>query len=647
MSAHLANVYASLLRRYGESYTLIYTEPSSYLSKIVGREECDGKVVFLYLEDRSKLPNVYESPTKLLLKNNENAGKTDMDLTGSPLKDDCVVEAIEDISINIHLEALNPWQLQEECHKGINVEKARAILCKEELQATDPDATGSIWILCNGADVEKTLMLQYEFVSGYFSRGIITYLGMIPAFEVNTQSLMRQHLALISRNILPQVETYIENTYQIKSHISVCCSWSSTAALPSLVDLTSCDVTLRQTFRLSSCNELTEDFMNQLRILTVIRNDILAYKSLVNVDAEGRNEALVYRCGCGIDMDELRENINKAVTEIAGFGEIDSAESGIECDIEAVVQRVKFRRLTDLTDKLWEILKRCSSYKDLKMAFTILFKCAAHCNIVNTPTNKNRLAEIITEVANRRLAIPCLTGTEPLELLLEIGLEKLYKDYELIFDESKICSANDLKSKSLFDSRHNDENEVMPNVRKSLRNAVRPDAVAMRKTLLHNTAKGANKFLHEDGVGFKNSNFDEIETAERLAKLLQVHCALEHLLMIHVNLNLSNVYSEVCEQLLRKPPRFHDNIDERLVDEIEISLSAHDVREHLEGKDPHVRRICMRSKNKFREVKSTFYYNMDNICPPKISECFQAEEKDITKENTYYSWLYRKIKTLH
>lgn len=57
-------------------------------------------------------------------------------------------------------------------------------------------------------------------------------------------------------------------------------------------------------------------------------------------------------------MGELRESINNAVTEIAGLGEMDSAESGSKCDIESVVQRIKFRRLTDLTDKLWEILKR-------------------------------------------------------------------------------------------------------------------------------------------------------------------------------------------------------------------------------------------------------------------------------------------------
>jgi protein zwilch len=55
------------------------------------------------------------------------------------------------------------------------------------------------------------------------------------------------------------------------------------------------------------------------------------------------------------------------------------------------------------------------------------------------------LAEIIREVGQNRLAIPVLTGTECMELLLEIGLEKVTKDYQYIFTESKIYNLNDLK----------------------------------------------------------------------------------------------------------------------------------------------------------------------------------------------------------
>jgi len=60
------------------------------------------------------------------------------------------------------------------------------------------------------------------------------------------------------------------------------------------------------------------------------------------------------------------------------------------------------------------------------------------------PENKTRLAELIRIISEKHLAIPCLNGTEPLELLLEIGIEKLMRDYEYIFSESKICNAKDL-----------------------------------------------------------------------------------------------------------------------------------------------------------------------------------------------------------
>lgn len=56
----------------------------------------------------------------------------------------------------------------------------------------------------------------------------------------------------------------------------------------------------------------------------------------------------------GIDLPELHESINKVMTEIS---EIDTS-SGTERDIEDVIQNAKIRALNDLTDKLWEILKR-------------------------------------------------------------------------------------------------------------------------------------------------------------------------------------------------------------------------------------------------------------------------------------------------
>lgn len=62
------------------------------------------------------------------------------------------------------------------------------------------------------------------------------------------------------------------------------------------------------------------------------------------------------------------------------------------------------------------------------------------------PSNQSRLANLIRDVSDHRIAIPRLNGSEPLELLLEIGIEKVNKDYEYIFVESKLCTAEDLRA---------------------------------------------------------------------------------------------------------------------------------------------------------------------------------------------------------
>lgn len=84
-------------------------------------------------------------------------------------------------------------------------------------------------------------------------------------------------------------------------------------------------------------------------------------------------------------------------------------------------------------------------------------------------------------------------------------------------------------------------NDAPLNVRKSIRNAMRPEATATsRVTLLHSNIRKQPEIDNVDILSFKNSNFNANETNIQLAKLLQIHCTLEHLLMLQINLNISN-----------------------------------------------------------------------------------------------------------
>lgn len=239
------------------------------------------------------------SPSKL---NINKTNDMDLDLTGSPLKDDCDVHAIDNMSLDINLMSEKPiWKLEEEYHKGIAVDKARAIISSEAFQkeAAAPDgALGSVWFLCTAGDAQKTLLLQHEYLPNVFSRGIIHFMGIVPSHDVATAAAMLQsHFSVMgagknSSNCA--VETQIENTYRIKSNIAIKCSWSTSSSKPLLIDLDTCDVTLMQTFHLGDCSSLTQDFINQLRILMTIRDDILSYKQSEGSDV---SKDPIYRCG--------------------------------------------------------------------------------------------------------------------------------------------------------------------------------------------------------------------------------------------------------------------------------------------------------------------------------------------------------------
>lgn len=139
--------------------------------------------------------------------------------------------------------------------------------------------------------------------------------------------------------------------------------------------------------------------------------------------------------------------------------------------------------------------------------------------------NQNRLAELIREISQKRLAVPCLTGAEPLELLLEIGLEKANKDYEYIFTESKICSPKDLAT------------AAQPLVAKAPTSEA--EAAVKRQTLM---LRNHNAIDEEatDSDGFQNSTFNRAKSEKEIDRLAHIHLLMEHLLLIQIHLNWSD-----------------------------------------------------------------------------------------------------------
>lgn len=52
------------------------------------------------------------------------------------------------------------------------------------------------------------------------------------------------------------------------------------------------------------------------------------------------------------------------------------------------------------------------------------------------------MAQMIRDIMARRPAVASLTGTQPIEILVDIGLQKLQKDYNYICSEFDITTAH-------------------------------------------------------------------------------------------------------------------------------------------------------------------------------------------------------------
>lgn len=96
----------------------------------------------------------------------------------------------------------------------------------------------------------------------------------------------------------------------------------------------------------------------------------------------------------------------------------------------------------------------------------------------------------------------------------------------------------------LYSFKDGNESETNPaiSLRKSLSNAVRSEETiaSTRKTFLHQTKEEKSSLNDLASLGFKNSNFDRKHVDYQLSRLFQIHLTLEHLMLIHVNLNLVN-----------------------------------------------------------------------------------------------------------
>lgn len=118
------------------------------------------------------------------------------------------------------------------------------------------------------------------------------------------------------------------------------------------------------------------------------------------------------------------------------------------CDLESFDSSVRdSRNNLDFTDRLWLILKDCSSVEQLKQALLFVFEELSET--VDQPfvhqRNKSTIASSINSLKERNVVWPVLTSHLACEMLLEIGIEKLRRDYVTLFVGLELAPSDSLK----------------------------------------------------------------------------------------------------------------------------------------------------------------------------------------------------------
>ena len=106
-------------------------------------------------------------------------------------------------------------------------------------------------------------------------------------------------------------------------------------------------------------------------------------------------------------------------------------------------------------DILWSILFKVQSYKQLKEAFNMIFSSLINEEIrpfIYARNNTKSVVKIVNSIVRGSETIPDMSGSLPLELLIECGLEKLRRDYSHTLLNGELASKESIAQLLVSDS---------------------------------------------------------------------------------------------------------------------------------------------------------------------------------------------------
>ncbi|KAK3093356.1 hypothetical protein FSP39_014465 [Pinctada imbricata] len=297
-------------------------------------------------------------------------------------------------------------------------------------------------IFCNGNDIANTAVLMVESTMGYIKGTKVTMRGQILEQDLQNEfkniHLNEKHLVYRAKHNIADKMMEYPGLFMLEVE------WTKSFQIPPL-DPPPPDARAEIKAQIVIGKNMAYfNFYKQLAML----NSLIHGLETGEVDwlvkdtdypAKERVKELVKRLKLG-DAD-LNATVNKDMNDNATNGQ-EEIMNCLEMNFD------QERKDYDFTDHLWSILCQCVSYQDCVEALEYVFDVLRNgdLNPLVHRYNTTTMAEMVRESYCGKLRVPNLAGLYPIQLLAEMGAEKLRQDYVYMLLSKDLVTLGQLQS---------------------------------------------------------------------------------------------------------------------------------------------------------------------------------------------------------
>ncbi|NXH15239.1 ZWILC protein, partial [Bucco capensis] len=303
-----------------------------------------------------------------------------------------------------------------------------------------------LWIKCDGSDPEHTCWLGAEPLKAANKiTGINLYMIMCEGptadktYFANLEELkmahkMRHHSSVVVTKGFAQYELLragaIEDTIaESESNIYIDITWNSVDKIletPPVISAATLNITLESGDPRSPVYQLYRELQFLLALAEGLKTGVTEWPEPLESQA-------------AVELvQEFLTDLKKKLDGCCVSGNKNEMEK-IKCDTAAVDSSIKSifseRGDLDFAELLWCKMRSVSSYQELVECFTLIIK-SLECGEIQPwihQGSSSLLSKLIQQSYHGKIEVISLSGITPIQMLLEIGLDKMKKDYVSFF----------------------------------------------------------------------------------------------------------------------------------------------------------------------------------------------------------------------